>query len=152
MIAFQAAIKQKELATAQSTFQVVRTFSQTLSLIIGQVKFQSQVTREVAALSNIPQDLMKFLASGNAVAAISKLRRLPAPQQALVRQALTTSINRMWIFYTAVSIAALIASLFLRKIELSRTHEEVKTGLPSQEVHSTTVQTKNLLTGNGKVA
>jgi len=43
LITFQAQIKQKDVAAGISTCQFLRTFSQIISIVIGQVAFQARI-------------------------------------------------------------------------------------------------------------
>ena len=54
-------------------------------------------------------------------------------QREVVFGAFTHSLNRMWIFYTAVAGVGFILSLFIRRRELSTQHTIQKTGLAEQE-------------------
>ena len=61
------------------------------------------------------------------------MQALPDAQKGPVLDAYAQSLSMMWIFYTCTSFLAFVAALNISKKELSRQHENVKTGLAGQE-------------------
>lgn len=61
------------------------------------------------------------------------LNALTPEEKSTVAEVYNYAFKRDWIFYTALAGTALILSFFVRKVELSREHEVVKTGLEEQE-------------------
>lgn len=121
MIAFQAQIDEKDVAAGTSTFQFVKTFSQTISVIFGQVIFQSQVQQRSGTLvqAGLPAGLIHVLTSGSVISSAAAIRGLTAAQQLLVRTTLVEGLNDMWIFYTVVASVGLLASAGIAVVKLT---------------------------------
>jgi MFS family permease len=132
MVIFQARLKQKDLATGQSTFQVVRTFSQALSLVTAQAIFQGVMERESRHFSGVPPEFQSALAQGDTVVVTSALGNLSPDLHKEVKQAVVISFNRMWIYYTAQAVVGIVASLLLKTVVLQKELVGVKTGLPRE--------------------
>ena len=120
LIAFHAQIDQADVASGTSTFQFLKTISQTISVILGQVIFQSQVLKRSHSLVllDIPSQLISQLTEGNVISSRVILHDLTESKQAAVRSVLATSLNDMWIFYTVVSFLSVVASLGMRRVKL----------------------------------
>lgn len=121
LIAFQAQVYEKDVAAGTSGFQFIRTFSQTISLIFGQVIFQSQVQRRSGTLveAGLPAHLIYILTSGGVISSTAATSNLPAAQQFLVRTVLVEGLNDMWIFFTIVAFVGLLATLGIAVVELT---------------------------------
>lgn len=121
LIAFQAQIDQQDVAAGTSTFQFVKTFSQTLSVIFGQVIWQSQVKKRSGTLvqASLPSRLLSILTSGNVVSGTAAIRDLAVMNQELVRTVLVEALNDMWIFYTLVAFLGLLASAGIAIVKLN---------------------------------
>jgi len=63
----------------------------------------------------------------------SVVRHLKGADKRAVNLAYTSSLQKMWIFYTAFAACGILISLFITKKELSRQHEKAKTGIEEQE-------------------
>jgi hypothetical protein len=63
----------------------------------------------------------------------SLLETLTPSQKAVVFEAFTFSLSRAWIFYVCVAGVGCFLSIFIRRKELSKSHEITKTGLAEQE-------------------
>ena len=121
LIAFHAHIDDHDVATGTSTFQFVKTFSQTVSVILGQVIFQSQVAgrADVLRASGLPSGLIATLSGGNAISSAPALEQLSQLQRGVVERVLVAALNDMWIFYTVVAFLGLLASLGIAKTKLT---------------------------------
>ena len=125
LIAFQAHLQKSEMATGTATYQFIKTFSQTISIIFGQVIFQARVENKVrSAQSDLPKDLLQSLVKGKTVAALQAIQQLPPHQQLEARHILVTGINDTWIFYTVIAVLGMIASLGMKKVELDDEEEQ----------------------------
>ncbi|KAL9120543.1 MAG: hypothetical protein Q9187_002899 [Circinaria calcarea] len=121
LIAFHAQIDPQDVATGTSTFQFIKTFSQTISVIFGQVIFQNQIKKQSGVLSSagVPSELVAVLSEGNAISSIAAISTLANAQRAVVSSALVAALNDMWIFYTVIASFGLVASLGIARIKLS---------------------------------
>ncbi|KAI9654796.1 MAG: hypothetical protein M1821_005790 [Bathelium mastoideum] len=121
LIAFQAQIDQKDVATGTSTYQFLRTFSQMVSIVIGQVIFQTQIQQGASKFSSLglPSGLVQQLSSGNIIAATSVIKQLTAKQQTVIHEVIVAALNRMWILYVAISVLGLAASMLVKGVELA---------------------------------
>jgi hypothetical protein len=131
LIALQANLKPGDLATGSSTFGFSRILTTSISVVVGQVLFQSGMHKKLDGFidAGIPSGLATTLAKGNAVAATFTINKLSSEQQHVVSAAVTNSLSKMWIFYTVIAGVGLLASFGIGKMELSRVYVETKTGL-----------------------
>jgi hypothetical protein len=137
LIALQTKLAPKDIATGTSTFGFTRTLSCSIGLVIGQVVFQSQMQRKSSLFlkAGISPHLVSSLSQGSALSSVSAIAHLPPAQHKLVREATTESLSKMWILYTVMSFIGFLAGLGISKQELSKQHEEHKTGLVSEKVN-----------------
>jgi Major Facilitator Superfamily len=98
LIALQAQIEPRDIATATATFGFIRNLSTSISVVIGGVVFQNQMVKKyqtlVDALGSQTADLLN---GGNAGASIGIVNALPYAQQVVARKAFSESLRTMWI-------------------------------------------------------
>lgn len=98
LLALQAVVGAENTATATASIGFVRSLSSAVSVVIGGVVFQNQMTLEgpklVAALG---KDLASQLADGGATANIDLINSLPAGPKAAAQEAFYRSLRTMWI-------------------------------------------------------
>jgi hypothetical protein len=135
LIALQANLQPEDLATGSSIFGFSRVLSTSISVVVGQVLFQSVMHKKLESFldSGIPSSLAATLAKGNAVAATFTTDKLTSEQRRVVSAAIADSLSKMWIFYTVIAGVGLIASLGIGKMELSKVYIETKTGLKKKD-------------------
>ena len=116
LIAFQAQTEQKDVAAATSTYRFLKSFSQMVSIVIGQVIFQNQVQRRSSSLAqlSLPPGLAQQLVAGTVA-----IQGLQPGQQAVVHEVLVAALNDMWIFYTVAAVLGLMASTAISKTKLA---------------------------------
>ena len=121
LIAFHAQLDQRDVAMGTATFQFIKTFCQTVSVVLGQVILQNRIQKRVAILhdAGIPDQLLSALDGGNAVLSTSAIYALGPKEQAIVRDNLAAAMDNMWIFYTIVAAIGFTASLGIASVELS---------------------------------
>lgn len=119
-IAFQAQIKRTEGTAGQSAFQLLRSFSQVIGIVLGQAIFQAQVSTRIRQLddSQLDSRFVDQLSSGNTFTALSLIRTFGPHQVALIRQLLTSSFQTMWAFYAAVCFCGLVVSFGITDVEM----------------------------------
>ncbi|KAK4646267.1 hypothetical protein QC761_0041040 [Podospora bellae-mahoneyi] len=135
IIALHAHTEPRDVATATSTLGFIRQIAQAISVVIGQVVYQNEKLKQYPVLvaAGISPELSKVLSSGEAGGAdIDIIANLPPDQRAAVRIALADSLEPMWIMYTCITAAGLLASFLVRKKVLTDVHVETKTGLEAE--------------------
>lgn len=134
IIAIQSSLKPSDITTATATYIFLRQLSTSVSIVLGGVIHQNDINHQAsnlaAALGSKVASIFTDSFSGLNLENVSALH---PSEQSVVLEAYTHAIRRVWIFYTCVSGVGLIASLFLRKNELSQEHQITKTGLEEQE-------------------
>lgn len=131
MVALQNHLTPADLATGTATFGLIRMMGYAIGVVVGQVLFQNQVQSQGSALSDagIPLELVSAVAHGNVVSLAAEVKKLNAAQQKALRKALTLSLDRMWILFTAISFIAFITSFGIAGKELSKEHHISTLGL-----------------------
>ncbi len=134
LIAVQSTIKPHDIATATGTLGFIRQLSTSMSVVLGGVIFTNVLARKGPYLASVlPADVVRQLTASSSGSNTQFLKSLPRDQKAIVNIAYTDSLQKMWIFYTAMSALAIGVSLLIGKQVLSKTHEVAKTGLQEQE-------------------
>ena len=138
MVALQSHLAPADLATGTATFGLIRMMGYAIGVVVGQVLFQNQVQGQGSALSEagIPLELVSAVAHGNIVSLAAEVKKLNAAQQKVLRKALTLSLDRMWILFTAISFIAFITSFGIAGKELSKEPHTSTLGL---RTHSETI-------------
>ncbi|OXV07752.1 hypothetical protein Egran_04484 [Elaphomyces granulatus] len=134
LVALQANVHASDMAVITATHSFVRQLATSTSAVLGTVVYQNTFAKQIPQLISIVGPETAFrLASSFSGSNKNLLERLPTDQRDAVLEAFTYSLSRAWIFYTCVSVFGLLMSLFLKRIELSRSHQIAKTGLAQQE-------------------
>ncbi|KAL4901350.1 hypothetical protein BDW74DRAFT_85814 [Aspergillus multicolor] len=134
LVALQANIHPSDMAAGTSTFSFLRQVSAAISIVIGTVIYQNTLVGKTPTIAAaVGPDLAKSLQNSFASNNHDLIRSLPEDQKSVVLSAFTFSLSRIWIFYTAMAGVGLIVSVFVRPVELSKTHTVAKTGLAEQE-------------------
>lgn len=134
LIALQSTLKPQDIASATGTFGFVRQLSTSLSVVLGGVVFTNILARKGDYLAAVlPPDVAERLTASSSGSNTQFLKSLPPDQKAIINVAYTDSLQKMWIFYTAVSALAIMAGFAIGKQVLSNEHEETRTGLEEQE-------------------
>jgi len=138
LLGLQAFVSQHDTATATGTFGFVRNLATSLSIVIGGVIFQNSMDLQVASLAspplNLPSNVTSVLSGGAAAANVMIVATIQDPaQQFAVKEAFAWSLRNMWIFYTAISGLAVVASAFIKRQVLSKEHVETRTGIRKEE-------------------
>lgn len=120
LIAFHAQIDEEDVAAGTSAFQFIKTLSQTVSVIFGQVIIQSQIQRQsnLLQVANLPASYISSLSSGNAISTATIGSKINHEQLEVVRQVLTTAFNDMWIFYAVIAFLGFVASFGIKQNKL----------------------------------
>jgi len=134
LVALQAHLKKKDIATGTATFGFIRMLSAGISIVLGDVLFQSQMRNRASSFisSGIPSKIEEMISNGSSTVGTFLLEDLTQVQKEIVRNAQNQSLSRMWIFYTAIACVGLIAGFGIKRKELSMVHDETKTGLEGE--------------------
>jgi len=118
LIALQAAMPLKDMATSTGAFGFLRTMGGTVGISVGQAIYSSILKRKI---NRIP-DLSGIDTSPSALAeSVRTLQRLPQPQRGLVIHAYAQSIAAIWVFNIPVVAVGFIMVLFMKAYSLKRT-------------------------------
>jgi Major Facilitator Superfamily len=134
LIALQSTIKPQDIAAATGTFGFIRQLSTSMSVVLGGVVFTNSLAKQGPYLASVlPANVLAQLSASSSGSNTEFLKTIPPNQKAIVNIAYTTSLQKMWIFYTAMAGLAILVSLLIGKKTLSKTHEQTRTGLQEQE-------------------
>lgn len=132
LIALQSQVEPQDYATATAAFGFMRNLATSIGLVIGNVIFQNRMLKRSAILTEtLGPQMAELFYGGSAEASVHIADALPDAQKAVVRNAYYTSIRAVWFLAVAFAGAGLVLILFIRVKELSRIHEQIKTGLES---------------------
>jgi EmrB/QacA subfamily drug resistance transporter len=118
LIALQAAMPIKDMATSTATFAFLRMMGGTVGISIGQAIYSSILQKKI---SNIPNVTINTSSSA-LLQSVGSLKSIPdATTRAAVIQAYAESISTIWIVGTPMAGVCLIMVLFLRHYTLKET-------------------------------
>ena len=134
LVALQAHLEKKDIATGTATFGFVRMLSAGISVVVGELIFQSQMRKRAPLFisSGILPVIAEKISSGSSAVGTVLLEELTQTQRYIVRAAQSQSLNSMWMFCIAVAAVGLIAGFGIRGREMSKVDEET-TGLKIEE-------------------
>ncbi|KAL6715817.1 hypothetical protein ACLMJK_006778 [Lecanora helva] len=136
LIALQTTIPGRDIATATATFGFVRQISTAVSVVIGGVIFNNEITKHKSTLLKaLSPAIAQQIGGGGAGAATGIVKSLPEPEKHIATGVYTDSLQTMWIFYCAFSVLGVISALLIGRKVLTKTHEVQKTGLEEEEKH-----------------
>ncbi|KIJ16697.1 hypothetical protein PAXINDRAFT_98515 [Paxillus involutus ATCC 200175] len=120
LVALQAAMPLKDMATASSGFLFLRTVGGAVGIAIGEAIISTVLPKKLAVITNVSS-----LGLGYSAAAlndsVSKIHLIPdVTLRNAVLHAWSRSIATIWIMYTPLCGVALILTLFLRVYSLNR--------------------------------
>ena len=134
LIAIQAHVAPHDIATATATFGFIRQLATSMSVVLGGVVFQNLLSKKGPMLTKVLGPQIAARVSGTSIEASTNfIKNLPHAQKVVVDQAITSSLSKMFIFYTCIAAFGLFLSLFIKKRELSKVRNQNKTGLQEQE-------------------
>lgn len=137
LIALQAHINPRDIATATATLGFIRQLATSISVVIGEVVYQNQMEKKSAQLVQEVGDVNAArVTGGNAGANTEFIATLQDPERTVVREAFADSLMPMWIMYTCFAVAGFIVMFGIRKKKLTNQHEETKTGLEAEKANA----------------
>lgn len=136
LIALQSKVSPRDIATATATFAFVRNLATAISVVIGAVVFQNQLSKKAATLTaELGSEVASKLSGGSAGANVAVIQALPTAQRIIAQGAFHDSLRDMWILYTAFAAAGIFIGLGIGSQVLSKDHSVVKTGLEAEEAN-----------------
>lgn len=138
LLSLQARIDSKDNATATSTWGFIRNLATAISVVLGGVLFQNGMEAQSSTLRRELGDKLAATLSGKEAAAnVMALQGLDPGLKAVASAAYASALRRMWILFACTSVAALVASFFLRRTALCRDLQPVEIGLEGRDVKPT---------------
>ncbi|KAF9052922.1 MFS general substrate transporter [Panaeolus papilionaceus] len=119
LIALQAAMPIKDMATSTSTFVFIRTLGGTVGISVGQAIYTSFLRKQIVNIPGLPDidTTPTGLTQG-----VGKLKTISdSSSRAAVIEAYTKSISKIWLVMTPIVGACFIMVLFIRVYSLKRT-------------------------------
>ncbi|KAN0139534.1 Major facilitator superfamily domain containing protein [Lactarius tabidus] len=117
LIALQAAMPLKDMATTTGVFEFLRTIGSTIGISVGQVIYSSVLKRKINRIPN----LSGIKTSPAALAeSVRTLQHLPQPERGQIIHAYAQSISAIWVFNTPVAAVGFIMVLFIKAYSLKR--------------------------------
>lgn len=97
LLALQASVDTRDVATATATMGFTRQLSTAISAIIGGVVFQNQMLKEASILATLGTEIAGQLQGGQATVNVDVIKTLTVHQQIIARGAFFRSLKIMWI-------------------------------------------------------
>ncbi|KAL5528489.1 hypothetical protein ACEPAF_7625 [Sanghuangporus sanghuang] len=124
LIAIQAAMPLKDMATSTAAFVLIRTLGGTVGISVGDTIFQSELTDRLATVSGFNSSMSSGITDYTSIQRIQ-----PDSLRQQVTHAFTRSLATIYIVMTPISFVGLLFVLLLREYSLKRTVErEAKQG------------------------
>lgn len=144
LLALQAMVEPRDIATATSTFFFARVLSNAVSVVVGGAIFQNGMQKRASTLvAALGPDVASELSGGSATANVRLISQLPAAQQQIIKTAFWQSLRIMWIVFTSFAGVTLFAGLFIVHKKLSTQYTASRTGLKAEEENRQQLLEKN---------
>jgi hypothetical protein len=134
LIALHSGIEPRDMAAGTSMFYFARNIGSAVSVVVAGSIFSNQISARRSELSAVlPPSLVDELSGGAVGGARGIVNALPDAQKSVVRIVYTESLKTLWIFYVCIAFLGLATCFLLKKKVLSKTHNERKTGLATEQ-------------------
>ncbi|KIY72091.1 MFS general substrate transporter [Cylindrobasidium torrendii FP15055 ss-10] len=121
LVALQAAMPLKDMATSTSTFGFIRTLGGTVGVAVGQVIFSSTLTQRLERIPGSAEALGTGIDAGALSQSIRKLGSIEdAGLREQITQAFAKSISSIWLVHVPIVAVGLFLSLGIRHYTLKR--------------------------------
>ncbi|KAF8643906.1 hypothetical protein AX16_008922 [Volvariella volvacea WC 439] len=118
LIALQAAMPIKDMATSTGTFGFIRTLGGTVGVSVGQAVFASEIRRRIQHIPNVTLDT----SAGGLSESVKHLQDIPDPTvRRQVIHAYSRSVSMVWVVMTPLVGISFVMVLLLRHYTLKRT-------------------------------
>ena len=138
MLAIQNSVSQADVAVGTSTLGFMRSIATSLSVVLGGIVFQNSMSVQHPNLVavGLNETYLEAFSGYDAAANVEMIASIPNPvQHRVVQNAFAWSTRNMFIMYTAVAAAGLLASPFVKQRHMSKEHTETKTGIANMTEH-----------------
>ncbi|KAJ7249855.1 MFS amino acid permease [Mycena rebaudengoi] len=117
LIALQAAMPVKDVATSSTALGLFWSLGATIGASVGQTIWTGELSRRLRKLPDLNIDIM----SGSLADSVRKLQLIePAELRRQVIRAYATSVSTIWLVNTPIVCACFVGVLFLKKYTLTR--------------------------------
>ncbi|KAM5355378.1 hypothetical protein ACJ41O_002024 [Fusarium nematophilum] len=132
LIALQTNIEPGDIGSATSTFSFIRQMGTSISVVIGGVIFNNEMEKQYPKLEReLGPDLAHSLSGANAASSVQLVGALEGEDGRVAKAAYWKSLQTMYIVYACFAGLALVISMFLQQVNLSKEHQVHQTGLKS---------------------
>jgi DNA repair protein RAD50 len=132
LIALQTNVEPRDIGSATSCFSFIRQLGTSISVVVGGVIFNNEMEKQYPKLeSELGPELANRLSGANAAGSVELVGSLTGEDGRVAKTAFWNSLQTMYIVYTAFAGLSLVISLFIKQVNLSKEHQEHKTGLKS---------------------
>jgi EmrB/QacA subfamily drug resistance transporter len=130
LIALQTNVKPHDIGAATASFGFLRQMGTSISVVIGGVIFNNEMQKQQSRLQReLGPELAGRLSGHNAAGNVEFVAGLKGRDGDIAREAYWNAMKTMYIVYTCFAFVGFIISLFIRQKDLSKQHQEHKTGL-----------------------
>ncbi|RSL88916.1 hypothetical protein CEP51_001519 [Fusarium floridanum] len=134
LIALQNNVEPHDIGSATSTYGFIRQLASAISIVIGGVVFNNKMEAQQDKLREaLGPKLAKKLSGSSASSNVFTVAELQGEKGKVARGAFLTALKTMYIMFAVFAGLGLVASLFIKQRQMSRDHQEHKTGLQSLE-------------------
>lgn len=134
LVALQAGVSHRDVASATAAFGFLRNLATSMSIVLGGVVFQAAMERQKQELLAGLGSMDAAIFGTEAAASVMLLRELHGPALKIAQQAFAQALRETWMLYTVSSTIGLVASFFIDAKELSTDQTEAAVGLQLQRV------------------
>ncbi|GJJ12694.1 hypothetical protein Clacol_006938 [Clathrus columnatus] len=118
LIALQASMPLKDMATSTAAMVLIRTLGGTIGISVGQAIWSSELVKRLPSISGFHADT----SPGALAQSVPSLKNIqPASVRQQVIHAYAKSISTIWLVDTPILFVGLVMSLFILKYTLKRT-------------------------------
>jgi hypothetical protein len=136
LIALQSFVHQDDVATATAFFGFIRSFSTSVSVVIGGVVFQNEMQSRQDMLQRLlPGKVAKDFSGQSAAANVALIQSLNQGEAQIVKAAYSQSLSRMWILYACFAVTGLLMSFGIQ-------NQTLRTELVDETSGSTATQSQ----------
>ncbi|KAI9171677.1 Efflux pump dotC [Paramyrothecium foliicola] len=152
LIALQTNVQPRDIGSATASFGFLRQMGTSISVVVGGVIFNNEMQKQQPRLQReLGPQLANALSGANAAGNVELVAGLQGHEGDIAREAYWNSLKTMYIVYTVFAFVGFLISLFIRQVDLSKQHQEHKTGLkslgtraqPAADVEANDKETRN---------
>jgi hypothetical protein len=121
-LAIQAAGRQEDAGHSVAFYSFIRVFGQSLGVAVGGVAFQNQIREKLLSYPLLAPMAVEYSKDATSLVSIIKMMEEGTEKTQLI-QAYADALKVIWIVMTALSAAAMIASVFTKGYSLDQEHK-----------------------------